>query len=75
MTKSPYFQFLTWLAKNKNQEFRLYGRLYGHVYILKSQNKITDFFMILAWASPFDYQHVITSQPISELKTDLSLLT
>ena len=25
---------------------------YGH--ILRSQNKITDFFMILAWASPFN---------------------
>ena len=24
-----------------------------HMVILKSQNKITDFFMILAWASPF----------------------
>ena len=24
---------------------------YGHI---KSQNKITDFFMILAWASPFN---------------------
>ena len=31
--------------------------VYGHVYIimiiLSSQNKITDFLMILAWASPF----------------------
>ena len=25
-----------------------------HMVILKSQNKITDFFMILAWASPFN---------------------
>ena len=24
-----------------------------HMVILRSQNKITDFFMILAWASPF----------------------
>ena len=26
---------------------------YGHMVILRSQNKITDFLMILAWASPF----------------------
>ena len=25
-----------------------------HMVILRSQNKITDFFMILAWASPFN---------------------
>ena len=29
--------------------------------ILGSQNKITDFFMILAWASPFQQVHVIIS--------------
>ena len=28
-----------------------------HMVILRTQNKITDFFMILAWASPFK-QHV-----------------
>ena len=27
-----------------------------HMVILGSQNKITDFFMILAWASPFNIQ-------------------
>ena len=26
-----------------------------HMVILRSQNKITDFWMILAWASPFKY--------------------
>ena len=26
-----------------------------HMVILRSQNKITDFSMILAWASPFNY--------------------
>ena len=28
--------------------------VYGHVVILRSQNKITDFLMILAWACPFN---------------------
>ena len=32
--------------------------------ILKSQNKITDFFMILAWASPFNIIYVPTSSSI-----------
>ena len=27
---------------------------YGH--IIRTKNKITDFLMILAWASPFKYQ-------------------
>ena len=26
--------------------------------ILRTRNKITDFFMILAWASPFNGKHV-----------------
>ena len=26
-----------------------------HMVILRTRNKITDFFMILAWASPFKY--------------------
>ena len=26
--------------------------------ILRSRNKITDFFMILAWASPFKYREM-----------------
>ena len=29
------------------------GISYGHMVILRTQNKITDFLMILAWASPF----------------------
>ena len=33
--------------------YRLWSCLY-HMVILRSQNKITDFFMILAWASPFN---------------------
>ena len=37
--------------------------VHGHVYIiiviLISQNKITDFFMILAWASPFKHTFII----------------
>ena len=28
--------------------------------ILRSQNKITDFLMILAWASPFKRRHLYT---------------
>ena len=27
-----------------------------HIVILKTRNKITDFLMILAWASPFKYK-------------------
>ena len=30
--------------------------------ILRSQNKITDFFMILAWASPFNYEQLSNSK-------------
>ena len=33
--------------------------------ILKSKNKITDFFMILAWASPFKYQSKLITSPLS----------
>ena len=29
-----------------------------HMFILKSKNKITDFLMILAWASPFNITKV-----------------
>ena len=29
-TKSPYFLFLTWLSKIRNQEFRLY--IYKYIY-------------------------------------------
>ena len=44
-------------AQHKN--FKTFAVLvYGHVYIimviLRSQIKITNFFMILAWASPFN---------------------
>ena len=34
---------------------------YGHI---GSQNKITDFFMILAWASPFNVNLKIDCRPI-----------
>ena len=30
-----------------------------HMVILKTRNKITDFLMILAWASPFKGQYVL----------------
>ena len=30
-----------------------------HMVILRNQNKITDFFMILAWASPFNIISII----------------
>ena len=33
--------------------------------LLGSQNKITDFFMILAWASPFNY--LISKLRLSDL--------
>ena len=29
-----------------------------HMVILRNQNKITDFFMILAWASPFKLKYI-----------------
>ena len=29
-----------------------------HMVILRSQNEITDFLMILAWASPFKHQYL-----------------
>ena len=32
-----------------------------HMVTLRSQNKITDFFMIVAWASPFNCQRVATA--------------
>ena len=41
-----------------------------HMVILRTQNKITDFFMILAWASPFNrkptilYSSVFIARPI-----------
>ena len=46
-TKSPYFQFLTWLSIIRNQEFcsSLWTCLH-HMVILRSQKKITDFLMI-----------------------------
>ena len=31
--------------------------------ILRSQNKITDFLMILAWASPFNMRNIWKSRP------------
>ena len=31
-----------------------------HMVILRSQNKITDFLMILAWASPFNLEYLIS---------------
>ena len=34
-----------------------------HMVILRSQNKITDFFMILAWASPFNRHY--NKKPLS----------
>ena len=43
--------------------------------ILRTRNKITDFLMILAWASPFKYQYVFvvglyhTFKPICLLVT------
>ena len=37
----------------KNAVFSIWTCLH-HMVILKTQNKITDFFMILAWASPFN---------------------
>ena len=32
-----------------------------HMVIFRSQNKITDFFMILAWASPFNHVNIYIS--------------
>ena len=33
-----------------------------HMIILRTRNKITDFMMILAWASPFNYDVIINAQ-------------
>ena len=33
----------------------------SYMAILRSRNKITDFFMILAWASPFKYAMKVTN--------------
>ena len=40
-----------------------------HMVILGSQNKITDFFIILAWACPFNHQIVSDTQTWSVLCT------
>ena len=41
-----------------------------HMVILGSQNEITDFFMILAWASPFKYYNSTQKQRVmTELHT------
>ena len=43
------------MSKIRNREFRLYiWTFLHHMVILRSQNKITDFLMILACASPFN---------------------
>ena len=63
-TKFPYFLFLTWLSKIRNRElenfysYSLWTCL-RHMVILRNQNKITDFLMILAWASLFDYAAIL----------------
>ena len=49
-----------------------------HMVILRSQNKITDFFMILAWASPFNLTYMSNFQPLEVVdrcrKTQLHLV-
>ena len=42
-----------------------------HMVIIRNQNKITDFLMILAWASPFEWPY----WPKSEVKQTFYLLT
>ena len=42
-----------------------------HMVIIRNQNKITDFLMILAWASPFKWPY----WPKSEVKQTFYLLT
>ena len=49
----------------KNCSSSLWTRLH-HMVILSSQNKITDFLLILAWASPF--KPVSTGYPVSTVK-------
>ena len=44
----------------------------NHMVILRSQNKITDFFMILAWACPFNYQAKCLFKTV-DLHTAISL--
>ena len=41
------------LQKIKKNAVLVYGHVYIIMVILRSQNKITDFLMILAWACPF----------------------
>ena len=56
---------------------KLFQLVYGHVYIilimviLISQNKITDFFMILAWASPFKYERHKLMKCVRNKKTEI----
>ena len=42
-----------------------------HMVILKSQNKITDFFMILAWASPFNRFKFSPTWSLFELRPNI----
>ena len=41
--------------------------------ILRSQNKITDFFMILAWASPFKKKYLSLLFIVNSLSASLLL--
>ena len=47
-----------------------------HMVMLRSQNKISDFFMILAWACPFNplNPHDALKHHFTSLKTDLIFL-
>ena len=46
----------------KNCSSSLWTYLIHHKVILGTQNKITDFLMILAWASPFTTQMILIHQ-------------
>ena len=39
--------------------------------ILRTRNKITDFFMILAWASPFKYMNGYQEKNVALLKPNV----
>ena len=42
--------------------------------ILRSQNKITDFFMILAWASPFKGRMSVTMEEVNIILCNLGFV-
>ena len=69
--KTVIFQFVIWGLKESKHILTFTTKMFSsslctclhHMVILRTRNKITDFFMILAWASPFNTINTGTTKP------------